>query len=89
MSIGPFEMVIGIVAITTVGSIIRAKHGIVRRGRGRDREEVYVGPQHDDAETDRMRTEIKTLKERIAVLERIATENNRAVELDREIEKLR
>jgi hypothetical protein len=89
MSIGPFEMVIGIVLITTVGSIIRAKHGIIRRGRGKDREEFFVGAQQDPAETDRMRSEIKTLKERIAVLERIATENNRAVELDREIEKLR
>ncbi len=33
--------------------------------------------------------EIKVLKERIQVLERITTENNRALDLDREIEKLR
>ncbi|MEY4270849.1 MAG: hypothetical protein RLZZ58_2065, partial [Pseudomonadota bacterium] len=31
----------------------------------------------------------RTLKDRIAVLERIATDNNRAVNLDREIEQLR
>lgn len=85
----PFEMVVAIVAIGAIASVMRAKYGVVRRGRGRDREEVYVGPRHDDAETDRMRAEIKTLKERIAVLERIATDNNRAVDLDREIEKLR
>ena len=36
-----------------------------------------------------MRDEIKVLKDRIQVLERIATENNRAIDLDREIEKLR
>jgi hypothetical protein len=89
MSMNPFEMVVAIVAIASVASVLRAKYGVVRRGRGRHSEEVYVGPQHDSAETDRMRTEIKTLKERIAVLERIATENNRAVDLDREIEKLR
>jgi hypothetical protein len=82
-------MVVAIVAISAFASIMRAKYGVVRRGRGRHREEIFVGQPQDDAETDRMRTEIKMLKERIAVLERIATENNRAVDLDREIEKLR
>jgi hypothetical protein len=86
---GPFEMVIGIVLITTIGSIIRAKHGIGRTSRIRERRDRFADTSQDTGETDRMRTEIKTLKERIAVLERIATENNRAVDLDREIEKLR
>ena len=31
---GPFEMVVGIVLIVTIGSIIRAKHGIRRDHKG-------------------------------------------------------
>jgi hypothetical protein len=80
---GPFEMVIGIVLIVTIGSIIRAKHGIRRDGHGND----YVAG--NDAETKALQAEIRALKERIQVLERIATDHNRAVTLDQEIEKLR
>jgi len=83
------EMIVMIVAISAVASVLRAKYGIVRRGRGRNAEEVYVGKPLPDADTDRMREEIRTLKERIAVLERIATDTSSAVQLDREIEKLR
>jgi hypothetical protein len=36
-----------------------------------------------------MQDEIKTLKERIQVLERIATDNNSANDLNRQIEELR
>ena len=43
----------------------------------------------DDPDADRMRNEIKTLKERIHVLERIATENNSANDINRQIEELR
>lgn len=82
-----FEMVALIVIVVMIASIvktaIRAKHGITRRG---DRE-VFV-PQADP-EADRLRDEVKVLKDRIAVLERLATDNNRAIDLDREIEKLR
>ena len=78
----PFEMVIGIVLIVTIGSIVRAKHGIRRDRHGND----YVA---NDAETKALQAEIRALKERIQVLERIATDNNRAVALDEEIEKLR
>ena len=81
---GPFEMVIGIVLIVTIGSIIRAKHGIRRDRRGNE----YFAPQ-DNAETKALQAEIRALKDRIQVLERIATDNNRAVTLDQEIEKLR
>ena len=80
---GPFEMVIGIVLIVTIGSIIRAKHGILRDRHGND----YVAG--NDAETKALQAEIRALKDRIQVLERIATDNNRAVTLDQEIEKLR
>ncbi|ATE63381.1 hypothetical protein [Rhizorhabdus dicambivorans] len=80
----PFEMVVLIVAITAIASIFRAKYGVVRRNKGED----YVRPQ-DDAENQRLREELRTLKERVAVLERIATENDRGLSLDREIEALR
>jgi hypothetical protein len=83
----PFEMVVMIVAITALVSIYRAKHGIVRHGRGRGATEEFVGKSNPDAE--RMQDEIKALKERIIVLERVITDTNSASALDREIEKLR
>ncbi|WP_428684202.1 hypothetical protein [Sphingopyxis sp.] len=82
----PFEMVIGIVLIVTIGSIIRAKHGIRRDRRGN---EYFVGNPANEAETQALQAEIRALKDRIQVLERIATDNNRAVTLDQEIESLR
>jgi hypothetical protein len=80
----PFEMVVMIVAITAVASVLRAKYGVIRRGKG----EEYVRPA-DDKENQRLREELRGLKERIAVLERIATDGNSGAQLDREIEALR
>lgn len=82
---GPFEMVVGIVLIVTIGSIVRAKHGIRRDRKGDD----YFVAQQDNAETKALLAEIRALKDRIQVLERIATDGNRAASLDEEIEKLR
>jgi hypothetical protein len=79
----PFEMVVLIVAIVTIGGMFRAKHGLRKDRQGNS---VVVA---NDAESRQMRDEIKQLKERIAVLERLATDTNSAVALDREIEKLR
>lgn len=76
----PFEMVVLIVAITAVASILRAKYRIGKHGHGQD------AAAHDP-EAARLRDEVKQLKERIAVLERLATDNTSS--LDREIEKLR
>ncbi|WP_033074593.1 hypothetical protein [Sphingopyxis sp. MWB1] len=80
----PFEMVIGIVLIVTIGSILRAKYGVRRDRHGNE----YTAPVND-AETKALQAEIRALKDRIQVLERIATDNNRAVSLDEEIERLR
>jgi hypothetical protein len=80
----PFEMVVLIVAIVSIAGIMRAKYGVVRRHKGED----HVRPG-DDAENQRLREELRALKERVAVLERIATENDRGLALDREIEALR
>lgn len=81
---GPFEMVIAIVAIVTVGSIIRAKHGI--RG-DRHGGKYSLRDETVEAENRQLREEMRGMKERLAVLERLATDNNSS--LDREIEKLR
>lgn len=81
----PFEMVVAIVFITAVASVIRAKYGVVRIGRGRNAREEFVG--RDDPEKERLREELKALKERVAVLERLATDDSSS--LEREIERLR
>lgn len=79
----PFEMVVVIVAIVTVGRIIQAKYGYRHRRRGE------TGSAADDAETLRLREEVRALKERIAVLERLATDEAGPRALEREIEALR
>ncbi|WP_188063028.1 hypothetical protein [Sphingobium sp. KCTC 72723] len=78
----PFEMVAAIVAITAIASVLRAKYGVVRRDKGE--EFIARGP---DPEAERLRAEVKGLKERVAVLERLATDSSTA--LDREFDKLR
>ncbi len=86
----PFEMVVMIVAIVAVANVIRARNGLPMGrfwGGRRGRDQHFA--QTDDRETVALREEVKQLKERLHVLERIATDNNRAVDLDREIEKLR
>lgn len=87
---GPFEMVGAIIIIITVGKIIqtkqKAKHGIVE-------DQDFMGTKThrllNNAETQQMQDEIKALKERIQVLGRIATDNNSANDLNRQIEELR
>lgn len=76
----PFIMVVLIVLVVTIGSIVRAKLGIRSNRDGDD----YVA---DDRETARLRDEVKQLKERIAVLERITVEKENS--LERQIEALR
>jgi len=76
----PFEMVVLIVAITAIASIFRAKYRVGKDAMGN---EVSLR----DPDADRLRDEVKQLKERIAVLERLATDDTSS--LDREIEKLR
>jgi hypothetical protein len=79
----PFEMVVMIVAIVMVASVVKARYGVTRDKHGN---EVINRP---DPEAGRLKEEIVQLKERIAVLERLATDDNGARLLDREIEKLR
>lgn len=76
-------MVVLIVAIVMVASIIRAKYGYTRHGR---RIQSDSSPE-DRAETLRLRDEVKELKERIKVLERITVEKENS--LSKQIEELR
>ena len=74
-------MVVLIVLIVTVGNIIRAKMGVRRDRRGHEQ------PIADDRENAQLRDEVKKLKERLAVLERITVEKENS--LERQIESLR
>ena len=87
MSGGQITAII-IVSIVMFASIVRAAFGVghrSRRGR-RDRDEERL-PARDQAETVRLREEVKMLKERLAVIERITVEKENS--LAREIEQLR
>jgi Phage shock protein B. len=76
-----FEMVALIVFFVMVASIFRAKYG---HGRRRGNEAISA---EEHAETMRLREEVKALKDRIHVLERIAVEKEDT--LSRQIEELR
>jgi uncharacterized protein YlxW (UPF0749 family) len=72
-----------IVAMVMVAGIIRARFGYSRRHyRGDDGRSQIAS-----AETERLREEVKQLKERLHVLERITVEKENS--LEREIESLR
>ena len=75
-----------IVAIVMITSIIRAKYGYGRFGRHGRREINQLAPQ-EHAENLRLRDEVKELKERIKVLERITVDKENS--LSRQIDELR
>ncbi len=74
----PFEMVVIIVAIVMIAGVLKSR-GTGQRGSNRDPAE--------DLENRRLREEVKELKERLHVLERIATDRENS--LSREIDELR
>ena len=86
MSSGQLTAVL-IVGMVMLASVIRAIFGAGHHRRrlrhGRD-EEL---PPRNDGETVRLREEVKMLKERLAVIERITVEKENS--LAREIEQLR
>ncbi len=84
----PFEMVVAIVAITAIASVVRAKYGAGSSDDSSRGRRAGAGmPPPESPEAERLRAEVKTLKERVAVLERLATDSSTA--LDREFEKLK
>lgn len=84
----PFEMVVAIVVIATIGSVLKARYGIHKDKWGN---ETYRGGGDAAAnvENARLKDEVRGLKERVQVLERVVTDTEGSVRLDREIESLR
>ncbi len=80
-------MVVLIVAMVIGARLYRDRMGINRSSRRDRRDGFGQTPGADAGESQRLREEVRALKERIAVLERIATD--RSTSLDREIESLR
>jgi hypothetical protein len=73
----PFEMVLGIVIVVMIATVLKARY-------------KAVGPKaggSDDSEALRLKEEVRALRERVQVLERIATDKES--QLEREIERLR
>lgn len=73
----PFEMVAIIVVAVMIASVLRARYQHQRSGPD----------SADSGETLRLRDEVKELKERLKVLERITVERENS--LSKEIESLR
>ena len=82
----PFSMVVAIVLIVSIAGVLRARfkaqHGIYENKSGDD-------VRLRDSDAAQSQAEIRQLKERIAVLERLITDEHGSRELDREIAKLR
>ena len=84
----PFEMVVLIVAIVTIGRVISARYGVnAWGGRKGRRMEAMQQPPAETAEAARLRAEVTRLNDRIQVLERLATDP--AKRLSDEIESLK
>lgn len=85
----PFEMVVGIVLIVSIASVLRsryrAQHGILEDEDGNQ----FVADRLAERDTKALQNEMKKLNERIAVLERVITDDRGSRELAREIEDLR
>lgn len=73
---GPFEMVVAIILIVTIGNIVRTRA-------------KYRGTSLAPSEVTQMQKEIARLRERVQVLERVITDNEGSLRLDHEIERLR
>ncbi|MDF0489342.1 hypothetical protein PX554_14490 [Sphingomonas sp. H39-1-10] len=84
----PFEMVVAIIVVITVGRVLMARYGVVH---GKPGEQVaFRDDNATRAENARLQEELRSMKERLAVLERLATDNDTSsARLDREIERLR
>ncbi|HTU10625.1 MAG TPA: hypothetical protein VMG08_06960 [Allosphingosinicella sp.] len=83
----PFEMVVIIVIVVTIGGVIRAMLGVRKDHKGN---EYFDRGRNDDRiveEIKRLREEVKALKERQAVIERITVEKENS--LEREFDRLR
>jgi hypothetical protein len=83
----PFEMVVAIVAIVMIAGVLRAKLGVGRAHRGEHFTGRHQASGQASVDAERLRDEVRSLKERVAVLERLVTDQSTS--LDREFEKLK
>lgn len=79
----PFSMVVAIVLIVAIAGVFKARYGHRRRD-----EQDAIGTR-PTIESEQLRGEIKQLKDRIAVLERVITDDRQLRDLAKEIEDLR
>ena len=84
-----FEFVLGIILVVTVAGLIRLKMGVGKDHKGGEYSIRGERGGRDELvdELRRLRDEVKGLKERQAVIERITVEKENS--LEREIERLR
>ena len=80
----PFEMVVLIVAIVTIGKVLSGRMG---DRTNKTLERLKKGDSSDTAENQRLNAEVARLNDRIRVLERLATDP--AKRLSDEIESLK
>ncbi|VVT22805.1 conserved hypothetical protein [Sphingomonas sp. EC-HK361] len=76
-------MVVLIVLIAMIGGVMKARARSGQSWRGEHAQPV------ESADTMRLRDEVRTLKDRVQVLERVITDNRSSLDLDQEIERLR
>ena len=82
---GLWTALVLIVGLVIMGSVMRARYNAMG-GFGTDQQGNPVGDPRREAELE---TEVRELRERVKVLERIATEDREARRLSTEIDKLR
>jgi len=88
----PFEFILGIILIATIGKVLQARYAN-RHDRDEDddrggrRRRTLMSDPDESAETRRLKEEVHALKERLQVLERITVEKESL--LNREIDSLR
>jgi hypothetical protein len=78
---GPFSMVVAIVFIGMIGKVLQERY----RALGRMGDTPHV----QSADAMRAQEEVRLLKDRVAVLERVITDNHGSIDLERQIEQLR
>ena len=76
----PFTMVVAIVLIVSIAKVLSRRY----QSLGQQQHHVV-----QSADAMRTQEEMRQLKERVAVLERVITDNHGSLGLDREIERLR
>lgn len=89
---GPFPFILLIIAMFCITKVLKARYqakaGIVEDEAG-NQTLVRQPVQQNDAENLRLKSEVEELRERLHVLERIATDGHEAKNLSAEIEQLR